>query len=196
MLRRLFILLTMLTAILIAVAAVPERSEFFPGLDEDSMRVRLANADLQPLEGIWYYPTEEMTLGIERIETNSHDERYRIILLGSTDAHLLPGTVIGYLQASAKSSKWQLWLYSERDRLTLYKPMSTVATLNSNATELTFDRPHWKVKVRVNFARFLPSIFRGVTISPEKVEEELPIGFRKVFPEGGDGNQFTRIRYL
>lgn len=194
--RRFSILIAMLATLLVAVAAVPERSEFFPGLDEDSMRVRLTNTDLQPMEGIWYYPNEEMTLGIERIETNSHDERYRIILLGSTDAHLLPGTVIGYLQASAVSRKWQLWLYTERDRLTLYQPMSTVATLNANATELTFDRPHWKVKVRVNFARFLPSIFRGVSITPEKIEEELPIGFKKVFPEGGDGNQFTRIRYL
>ena len=168
--RRFSILIAMLATLLVAVAAVPERSEFFPGLDEDSMRVRLTNTDLQPMEGIWYYPNEEMTLGIERIETNSHDERYRIILLGSTDAHLLPGTVIGYLQASAVSRKWQLWLYTERDRLTLYQPMSTVATLNANATELTFDRPHWKVKVRVNFARFLPSIFRGVSITPEKIE--------------------------
>ena len=196
MLKRLVISFALLASIIVASAAVPEHSEFFPGLDEDSMRVRLANADLQPMEGIWYYPNEEMTLGIERIETNSHDERYRIILLGSTDAHLLPGTVIGYLQASAVSNKWQLWLYTERDRLILYRPMSTVATLNTAATEITFDKPHWKVKVRVNFARFLPSIFRGVSIIPEKVEEELPIGFKKIFPEGGDGNPFTRIRYL
>jgi hypothetical protein len=52
------------------------------------------------------------------------------------------------------------------------------------------------VKVRVNFARFLPSIFRGVSITPEKEEEDLPIGFKKIFPEGGDGNKFNRIRYL
>ncbi|MBO7608830.1 MAG: hypothetical protein J6S96_01330 [Muribaculaceae bacterium] len=196
MFKRFVISFILLAGVIESLAAVPERSEFFPGLDEDSMRVRLSNADLQPMEGIWYYPNEEMTLGIERIETNSHDERYRIILLGSIDAHLLPGTVIGYLQASAVSNKWQLWLYTERDRLTLYKPMSTVATLNAASTEITFDRPHWKVKVRVNFARFLPSIFRGVSIIPDKVEEDLPIGFKKIFPEGGDGNPFTRIRYL
>ena len=196
MFKRFVISFILLAGVIESLAAVPERSEFFPGLDEDSMRVRLSNADLQPMEGIWYYPNEEMTLGIERIETNSHDERYRIILLGSIDAHLLPGTVIGYLQASAVSKKWQLWLYTERDRLTLYKPMSTVATLNAASTEITFDRPHWKVKVRVNFARFLPSIFRGVSIIPDKVEEDLPIGFKKIFPEGGDGNPFTRIRYL
>lgn len=197
MTTRVAILLSVLWASLTTIAAtVPEQSEFFPGLDEDSMRVRLAGADLQPLEGIWYYPTEGMTLGIERVPTESHDRRYHIIMLGSRDLHLLPGTVIGYLQASAVSEKWQLWLYSERDRLTLCRPMETVATLNSSATELTFKRPHWRVKVRVNFARFLPSIFRGVTITPEKEEENLPVGFKKVYPEGGDGNQFNQIRYL
>lgn len=180
----------------VAWAGVPHSSEFFPGLDEDSMRVRLANTDLQPMEGIWYYPAEAMTLGIERIVTDGHDEQYRIILLGCDDLHLLPGTVIGYLQGSAVSNKWQMWLYSERNMLTLCRPMETVASLNSTASELTFKRPHWKVKVRVNFARFLPSIFRAVSITPEKEEEELPIGFKKVFPEGGDGNQFNRTRYL
>lgn len=196
MLRHFIIFTMLLTGILTATGAVPERSEFFPALDEDSMRVRLSGYDLQPMEGIWYYPNEDMTLGIERVETGTHNEQYRIILLASKDVQLLPGTVIGYLQASAVNSKWQLWLYSERDRLTLCSPMSTVATINAAATEITFDRPHWRVKVRVNFARFLPSIFRAVSITPEKVEESLPIGFRKVFPDGGDGNRFTRIRYL
>ena len=117
-------------------------------------------------------------------------------MLGSSDLHLLPGTVIGYLQASAVSTKWQLWLYTERDKLTLRHPMQTVATTNVACTQLTFERPHWRVKVRVNLARFLPSIFRAVSVTPEKVEEQLPVGFRKVFPEGGDGNSFNRIRYL
>lgn len=175
---------------------VPDKAEFFPGLDEDSMRVRLAEADLQPMEGIWYYPDEEMTLGIERSPASGHDERYRIIMLGSSDVHLLPGTVIGYLQASAVPNKWQLWLYSERDHLTLCRPMKTVATTSGDFSWLTFDRPHWQVKVRVNFARFLPSIFRAISVVPEKKEEQLPIGFRKVYPEGGNGYPFRRIRYL
>lgn len=176
-------------------ATVPDRSEFFPGLDEDSMRVRLEHTDVQPMEGIWYYPDEEMTLGIERAATQGHDERYRIIMLASNDIHLLPGTVIGYLQASASSNKWRLWLYSERDRLILCRPMETVATLNAECTTITFDRPHWNVKVRINFARFLPSIFRGVSIIPEKVEERLPVGFRKIYPEMPSSRP-THIRYL
>ena len=195
--RSVIILLTSFLLPLLAVAAdgIPKKSVILAGLDIDSMRVRLDETDMQPLEGIWYYPNEEMTLGIERFK-GPHNVGYRIILLDSPDINVMPGTVIGYIAASAVDSKYQLWLYSQRDRVTLIKPLECVATLNKTATTLTFDPPHWKVKVRVNIARFLPSLFQGVSIVPEKVGERLPIGFRKIYPEGGEGSPFNRIRYL
>ena len=195
--RSVIILLTSFLLPLLAVAAngIPKKSVILAGLDIDSMRVRLDETDMQPLEGIWYYPNEEMTLGIERYK-GPHHVGYRIILLDSPDINVMPGTVIGYIAASAVDSKYQLWLYSQRDRVTLIKPLECVATLNKAATTLTFDPPHWKVKVRVNIARFLPSLFQGVSIVPEKVGEKLPVGFRKIYPEGGEGSPFNRIRYL
>ena len=179
----------------LAVKGVPSKSVILDGLDLDSMRVRLDETDMQPLEGIWYYPNEEMTLGIERYR-GEHNIGYRIILLESPDINVIPGTVIGYIAASAVDNKYQLWLYSQRDRITLIKPLECVATLNQSATSLTFDPPHWKVKVRVNIARFLPSLFQGVSIIPEKSGEKLPVGFRKIYPEGGEGKPFNQIRYL
>ena len=195
--RTAFISLLLLVLPLLAVAAngIPKKSVVLDGLDVDSMRVRLDETDMQPLEGIWYYPNEEMTVGIERYK-GSHNIGYRIILLESPDINLVPGTVIGYIASSAVDSKYQLWLYSQRDHVTLIKPLECVATLNAAATTLTFDPPHWKVKVRVNVARFLPTLFNGVSIIPERVGERLPVGFRKIYPEGGDGNPFNRIRYL
>ena len=199
MLKRLSLIsLLALLLPMMAVAGndVPKKSVILAGIDADSMRVRLDETDMQPLEGIWYYPNEEMTLGIERFR-GSHNIGYRIILLDSPDINVMPGTVIGYIAASAVDNKYQLWLYSQRDRVTLIKPLECVATLNSAATTLTFDPPHWKVKVRVNIARFLPTLFQGVSIIPEQVKEKLPIGFRKIYPEQGrDGNSFDRVRYL
>lgn len=201
MARRLLLisLLTSFTLLFPLLAAagggVPKKSVVIEGLDMDSMRTRLDETDMQPLEGIWYYPNEEMTLGIERYR-GPHNIGYRIILLDSHDIKDVPGTVIGYIAGSAVDSKYQLWLYSQRDRLTLIKPLECVATLNKTATTLTFDPPHWKLKVRFNVARFLPSLFNGMSIIPEKVEERLPIGFRKIYPEGGDGAPFNRVRYL
>ena len=174
---------------------VPKKSVVLEGIDVDSMRIRLDETDMQPLEGIWYYPNEEMTLGIERYK-GQHNIGYRIILLESSDINLVPGTVIGYIADTAVGNKYQLWLYSQRDKVTLFKPLECVATLNKEASTLTFDPPHWKVKVRFNFARFLPSLFNGLSIVPDKVEERVPIGFRKIYPEGGNGNPFNRIRYL
>ena len=195
--RRFALILSLLLLPLMAVAGngVPKKSVVLQGLDVDSMRVRLDETDMQPLEGIWYYPNEEMTLGIERYR-GEHNIGYRIILLDSPDINLVPGMVIGYIAASAVDNKYQLWLYSQRDRVTLKKPLECVATLNSTSTTLTFDPPHWKVKVRVNIARFLPSLFNGVSIVPEVTGERAPIGFRKIYPEGGNGNPFNRIRYL
>lgn len=188
-------MLALLPLVATAGNGVPKKSVIIHGLDVDSMRVRLDETDMQPLEGIWYYPNEEMTLGIERYR-GSHNIGYRIILLDSPDINVMPGTVIGYIAESAVDNKYQLWLYSQRDKVTLKKPLECVATLNKEATSLTFDPPHWKVKVRMNIARFLPSLFNGVSIIPERVGESLPVGFRKIYPEGGDGNPFNRIRYL
>ena len=199
MLKRLTFISFLTLILSLAVSAgngVPKKSVVLAGLDVDSMRVRLDETDMQPLEGIWYYPNEEMTLGIERYK-GENNIGYRIILLDSPDINVMPGTVIGYIAASAVDSKYQLWLYSQRDRVTLIKPLKCVATLNSAATTFTFDPPHWKVKVRVNIARFLPSLFQGVSIIPERVGENLPIGFRKIYPEQGtDGSPFNRVRYL
>ena len=200
MFRRLLLISLLATVTLLPLMAksgsgVPKKSVVLNGLDVDSMRTRLDETDMQPLEGIWYYPNEEMTLGIERYR-GPHNIGYRIILLDSPDINDVPGTVIGYIATSAVDDKYQLWLYSQRDRLTLIKPLECVATLNKTATTLTFDPPHWKIKVRVNVARFLPTLFNGISIIPERVEERLPIGFRKIYPEGGDGAPFNRIRYL
>jgi hypothetical protein len=189
------LLLALLPVAAVAGTGVPKQSVVLHGLDVDSMRTRLDETDLQPLEGIWYYPNEEMTLGIERYK-GPNNIGYRIILLDSPDINVMPGTVIGYIAASAVDSKYQLWLYSQRDKVTLIKPLKCVATLNKQATQLTFDPPHWKVRVRVNIARFLPSLFNGVSIIPDQAGEKLPVGFRKIYPEGGDGAPFNRIRYL
>ena len=191
-----FVIALAFTALAVeAASGVPKKSVILKGLDIDSMRVRLDETDVQPLEGIWYYPDEEMTLGIERYR-GKHNIGYRIILLDSPDINVMPGTVIGYIASSAVDNKYQLWLYSQRDKVTLKKPLECVATLNKEATTFTFDPPKWKVKVRFNIARFLPTLFRGVSIIPEKTGETLPVGFRKIYPEGGEGTPFNRIRYL
>lgn len=197
--RRLSVALLMMVCLAMARAEteLPQQSVVVPGFSEQVARERLMESDLQPLEGIWYYPNEDMTLAIERWQPEpSHKIGYRLLLVASDDLELLPGTVIGYIEASAVDNKYRLWLYSERNKLTLCGPLDCVATLNKEATTLTFDPPHWEVKVRVNFARFLPSLFKGISVVPSVEKEKLPVGFKKIFPADGNGNKFNRVRYL
>lgn len=197
--RRLSVALLMMVCLAMARAEteLPQQSVVVPGFSEQVARERLMESDLQPLEGIWYYPNEDMTLAIERWQPEpSHKIGYRLLLVASDDLELLPGTVIGYIEASAVDNKYRLWLYSERNKVTLCGPLDCVATLNKEATTLTFDPPHWEVKVRVNFARFLPSLFKGISVVPSVEKEKLPVGFKKIFPADGNGNKFNRVRYL
>ena len=180
-----------------AVMVVPGTGRVYDGIDEDSMRVKLSQIDLQPLEGIWYYPAEDMTVAIERMPSEGRQyPPYHIVLLSSTDINVLPGTEIGYIETGAVTNEFTLHLFTESDdNGNLHHPVACYATMNGNASSITFERPKIKVKVRVNFARFLPSIFKGVSVIPEKDEKKVHQGFRKVFPEG-NGNQFNKIRYL
>ena len=180
-----------------AKTVLPEQSVVVPGFNEQVARERLLESDMQPLEGIWYYPNEDMTIAIERWQPEpSHKIGYRLLLVSSEDLELLPGTVIGYIEDSAVDNKYHLWLYSQRSKVTLVSPLECVATLNKDATSLTFEPPRWDVKVRVNFARFLPTLFRGVSIIPHVEHERLPVGFKKIFPADGNGNKFNKVRYL
>ena len=196
------LLLTLLLLIASVVAGarttLPEQSVVIDGFDEETARARLLESDLQPLEGIWYYPAEDMTFAIERWSAgaSSHQVGYRLILIAANELELLPGTVIGYVEESAVPAKFRLWLYSERDKVTLHRPLDCVATLSHDGFSLTFTPPHWEVKLRVNFARFLPTIFRGVSILPAVEKEELPVGFKKIFPLDGSSGRFDRVRYL
>ena len=178
-----------------ALAGVPQSTVVLPGIDEATMKAKFTETDMQQMEGIWEYPNEEMKLAIERYKGEKNIV-YRIVLIASSDLELIPGTVVGYIARSAVANKFQLWIYTERSKVGLKSPLECVATLSSDGTSLTFDPPHYKVKVRLNLARFFSKIFRGVSVTPEKVEEKLPVGFRKVFPANGNGEKFNEIRYL
>lgn len=182
----------------VAIMVVPGTGRVYSGVDEESMRVKLSQMDLQPLEGIWYYPAEDMTVAIERMPSEGRQyPPYHIVLLSSSDINVLPGTEIGYIETSAVKDEYTLHLFTERDdNGNLHHPVACYATMNADASSITFERPKYEVKVRVNFARFLPSIFKGVSVIPEKHEKKVAEGFRKVFPSDGNGDAFKKVRYL
>lgn len=177
----------------------PAQSQVLPGYSFDEVKDRLASCPLQTVEGIWEYPDEMMTVAIEHFESPQFSKKikYRIVLLDSEDMSLLPGTVIGYIAESADNHKFELWLYGEQDGKRLLSPGKCVATLEDDGTSLIFKQNSLKVRVRFNLTRFLPKLFRFISVSPYVEKEELPVGFSKVYPAYDDNeSQHHEIRYL
>lgn len=195
--QRLLLLTVLLIATLwsIATAQVPKQSIVLHGIDSETVRSRLDATDLQPIEGIWHYAAEAVTVGIERY-AGENNIGYRIILLESRDIDLLPGTVMGYIASTAVDNKYRLWMYCERNDTTLLHPVECIATTNQQATSITFKKTKWKIKFSVNLMRFLPTFFRGLSVTPYKEQETLPTGFNKVYPIDVNDKKTAKITYL
>ena len=175
---------------------IPAESEILNGYSTAGQIEKMTCRPLSAIEGVWDFPDEAMKVTIERFSSPNFSPRlaFRVIMLEADDMFLLPGTVIGYIAESADNSIFDLWLYSEQQEQKLYSPVKCKATLSDNA--LLFERTlSLKMKVRVNFSRFLPKLFRGITISPEVKTEPLPVGFKRIFPKQNESDS-KRIRFL
>lgn len=197
--RRYILLLVMIfmlshRSVAVEQPEMPFRCEILKDYDEESVKARCDATDLQPLEGIWYYPDERMTIVIERCENplNNNVQDYRFVLVDTDDMSLLPGTVIGYCSPTVDGSKYKLWIYSEQKGSILENPQMCVATLDGNNDEIHIERSEVKMKVRVNFSRFLPKLLKGISIVPSKKEVKAPEGLMKIYPK----NTKNGIRYL
>ena len=176
---------------------VPEQSQILAGYGEESARTKCDEAGARTIEGIWYYAQEHTTLLIERCDNSFSGLPYRVVYLDSDDYELLPGTIMGYLEPSVDANTYAIWLYSGRDEGVLKHPVQCVAHLNESGTALQFEHRKIKFKFRINIARFLPSLFKGISVVPNVESEELPIGFRRIYPAADDNDSASgEIRYL
>lgn len=149
-------------------------------------------ADLQPLEGLWSFPTDDVTVLIYR-----SDERkglFDITVIEAADCSLKPGMKIGELSASADPDKFNLKLYSSIKKGILGSPLTATAVYSENKESLTVKKISFQF--RINPTRLLPSFWRMASVSIRQ-REPAPEGMIKVYPSY-DGNGSTRRgpRYL
>jgi hypothetical protein len=175
----------------------PFRGEVLNGYEESVVRARCDSMDLQPIEGLWYYPEEEMTVMIERCEGTKLPEAqdYRIVLVDSEDVSLLPGTVIGYCKPTADARKYKVWIYGEQKLSILENLQACLGELSEDASLMLIKRNEVKMRVRMNFTRFLPTLLNGLSVTATNSNDvKFPDGFRKIYPKVKTKN--GKVRYL
>ena len=177
--------------------SLPDKADIIANYSEETARAGFDSRSAQPIEGIWRYPDEMMTVCIERFAVPSTNIEYRVVLLDSDESLLLPGTVIGYAAQGAKANEFQMWLYSEHSDLLLVNPQRCLAELSGDYATLMIKPTELKVRLRINFARFLPSVFKGVSVIPSIDNPSPSRGMRKIYPAADEnGTQWQGIRYL
>ena len=151
------------------------------------------NADLRPIEGLWTYPEDDVTVLIFRNENNAG--LYDLRIIEAADCSLHPGMILGQLHASPDPDKFTLSLYTSVRKGVLKAPTTTLATFSQNKEALMVKRSS-PLRFRFNPMRLLPSFWRIVSISV-KSKESAPEGMIKIYPSY-DGNGSTRRgpRYL
>lgn len=170
----------LLPAILLALQAftIPENAPVLKGYDPESVRQRHAANTTGKIDGLWYYPDEHITLAIESIE----NERgfYRLVTVEAEDCAIDCGCVLGYMEESAEKGKLKLWLYSGITDDRLVRPIECVANIENGGSNITIDKPDVKIRMSMNIAQFLPSIFGRIRIYPRMEKPSVKPGFIKI----------------
>lgn len=150
-------------------------------------------ADLRPIEGVWTYPEDDVTVMIFR----SEDKRnaYDIYVVESADCSLSPGMKLGELHGSADPDKFRMRLFTTVKNGVLSMPSEALASFSENKESLTVKKES-RINLRLNPARLLPSFWRIASVTV-KSKDSAPEGIIKIYPSY-DGNQSTRRapRYL
>lgn len=181
-----------------SAVGLPEQSQLRAGYDAPEVKARLQERGIQGLEGLWFFPDEGFTVAFERQQINSTMLNYDIVLVAADDLSLPPGTLLGLARESAARNKFDMWLYTKGEGVTLSGARHCVGTLTADEQTLEVSHSKLDVRVRVNVSRFLfPTIFRGVSVIPNKINPTAPVGFRRIFPVVNNNDRpATNVRYL
>lgn len=166
---------------------------FTPPADYPEAMEFCDKTDLRPIEGLWTYPEDDVTVMIFRSEENKG--KYDIYVVEAADCSLKAGMKLGELSTSADPDKFNLKLFTLIKKGLLCSPCEAIATYSESKESLIVKKSS-KFKIRLNPSRLLPSFWRIATVSVNS-KEHAPEGMIKIYPSY-DGNNSTRRapRYL
>ncbi|MCF0214437.1 MAG: hypothetical protein HUK13_08415 [Muribaculaceae bacterium] len=157
---------------------VPPKSERIEGYTNvDSIKAWIKSRPLSVFEGIWTLPEDEsVVMTVEKCPYG-----YRIVWLESDDRMLLPGTVVGYIQPTAKAGTATAYIYSklDKDYVTLLSPKPYVVSLDETHGRLVFKEI--KKGLKIDFWRIVPWQVRGI-LKHQDNSPDNSNGLMRVYP--------------
>ncbi|MBR5551830.1 MAG: hypothetical protein IKV83_07940 [Muribaculaceae bacterium] len=147
---------------------LPQESHTLEGYHIDSVKTRMLQVPLHNIEGVWQFLDNATTIAIERVNDNAssqylHQYIYRIVILKPQQLSIEPGTIMGYISATAKKDNYEAYIYTDSTLEGILSiPKKFTLTLSDN--HLAFNE--YKTSVSINLWRWIPYIYRvGVSVT-------------------------------
>lgn len=165
---------------------------FNPPADIIEARELCDRTDLRPIEGIWLFPEDDVTVLI--IRDDEKLSQYDIFVVESADCALQNGKKLGEMKISPNSNKFKLSLFTSVKKGILSVPCSASAVLSDTHESITVTKPSLKFNFYPN--RLLSGFWGLVRISV-KNPDNVPEGLIKIYPSYDGNNSSKRTpRYL
>ncbi|MDE6792328.1 MAG: hypothetical protein K2J48_04525 [Muribaculaceae bacterium] len=172
-----------------------------PVYDIEAARDLCKESPLDNVEGIWYFPDDNVTVLIRRIPESGNPAlpAYQIMAIESTDCRIIPGSVIGTMKSSAESTKYVISFNHENKKGGLGKSKECMATLSKehDSMILTRDKSKFNLRINLNPNSLLPTLWRslvrfGISVGTGNDPKRPAPGMIKLYPSY-DGNGSSRL---
>ena len=158
---------------------------------------------LEPIEGIWVYPEDNVTVLVTRCDLTSSTAfpTYDLHIVETSDCKLRPGEKIGVFEATPDVSKYRLVMFTHRKKGLLTNPESCLARISSDGETILVNKEKKGLKLRFSFnpSILLPKLWRIIRIGTSSggTKQDAPIGLVKIYPSyDGNGSTQRKPRYL
>lgn len=175
---------------------LPDVSERLEGYDSDSLVIaRLGAGAMERIEGLWRFAADGGRVAIERRQLRAGAAGasvYAMVVVESPDRAVRPGTVMGYLVATARADTYIGQIYTDMtDRGTaLCRPRDI--TLRLTDSESRFAIEPIEKGLKINLWRLLPYMFRWSVKYVDQTPRDLD-GCVRLYPAATEPSE---PRYL
>lgn len=163
---------------LLLILAISCGAACAPAATLDNMESARAYCDSTasgPIEGIWQYPDQSLTVLAHKSATHSGS-----YTLTAISASVVPGQEIGTITPSSKADTYTLSIYTRRKGLKLTSKIDYTAILADGGYSLTLNRPG--ITLRINPLGLLPFVRNLVRLQVEDPRHQVPKGMVKIYP--------------